>query len=123
MNRRSFFKAGSKVAMGAAVASQITINKAFAVPGEQILIDSKIESNHGHLLNIDAADVIVLLRKSQAVEGFVETISIQGESRHPHEITLNADQLLMIVLAEELSLASTAVSGHAHSVLVKMNVQ
>lgn len=125
MNRRNFFKTSSKVAIGAAVASQMKLQTAFAAEGEQILIESEIERNHGHSFSLDAADVIRLLRKNheEGTESKEEVVSIQGVSGHPHDVVLNESHLMSLLLGEELSLESTSVAGHTHTVLIKMTIE
>jgi hypothetical protein len=124
MNRRNFFKTSSQVAVGAVVASKFNIQNAFAAEGEAVLIESEISRNHGHILKLDVADVIKLLRKNQSSNDVlgIEVISIQGESGHPHDISLSVEHLMGLLLGEELSLESSLVAGHAHTVLITMSL-
>ena len=123
MNRRGFLANGARVAVGAAVVSQFSLEPAFAASGEQVLIESEIGRNHGHGLNLDTADVVKMLRKAELENDPEQTVSIQGESGHPHVISLNQSSLMMLLLGEVLNLESSVDAGHSHSVLVSMNVQ
>jgi len=123
MNRRGFLTNGAKVAVGATVVSQFKVESALAASGEQILVESEIGRNHGHSLDLDAADVIKMLRAVEVSDNQIQTVSIQGASGHPHAITLNQDALMGLLLGEQLNLESSVDAGHSHSVLVSMSVE
>jgi|GEM_PF-2740427 len=123
MNRRGFLANGAKVAVGAAVVNQFSLEPAHAAAGEQVLIESEIGRNHGHSLQLDTADVVKMLRKAELENDPAQTVSIQGESGHPHAISLNQSSLMTLLLGEVLNLESSVDAGHSHSVAVSMNVQ
>lgn len=123
MNRRGFLRNGAKVAVGAAVVSQLKVKSAFAAAGEQVNVTSEIGRNHGHSLDLDVADVVKLVRKTETSDGVAEVLSIQGASGHPHSISLTQTDLMSLLVGEDLMLSSSVDAGHAHSVLVRMTVE
>ena len=68
-----------------------------------------IVSNHGHVLSVSEADVNAAQTK---------TYNIQGSSGHSHEVTLTAEHFMSLGEGKNVSVTSTSVAGHTHSVTV-----
>lgn len=68
-----------------------------------------ISANHGHSLVVPKADVTAAVSK---------TYSIQGTSSHPHQITITAAQFATLKTGRSVSVTSSSVSSHVHTVTV-----
>lgn len=105
MNRRNFLKLTgitSAAIMGAKTfADERDI---LAIQQCQVqCITSVIDNNHGHLL----------ILPNPATPG---TYSIQGQSRHPHFITLTGENIAELENTKRLETISTVDFGHEHGV-------
>jgi hypothetical protein len=72
-----------------------------------------ISANHGHKLTVSAADVAAKVKK---------TYSIKGTSGHDHLVTITAAQFAQLGAGQAITVASTNVAGHTHSVTVTCTV-
>lgn len=117
MNRRGFFKMGTKAAVGATVLSGLGTSVAQA---EELEVMTEISNNHGHELKMTLPMLVALLRKLQP-EGQIETLSIQGES-HPHSVSISYDEVLSVLLGEELVVESSNDFSHSHEVTLTLEV-
>ena len=70
---------------------------------------TSIGGNHGHTMEVSAADVEA---------GAEKTYDIQGSSGHPHSVTITADQFATLASELSLSVESTTDSGHSHTIMV-----
>jgi hypothetical protein len=70
---------------------------------------SLISANHGHTLTVSRDDVEA---------GETKIYSIKGTSTHPHDVTITASQFAEIRTGGSVSVVSTTVGGHAHTVTV-----
>jgi hypothetical protein len=70
---------------------------------------TSITANHGHSLIVSKADVAAAATK---------TYSIQGTSSHPHQVTINAAQFAQLKSGRTISVTSSLVLSHAHTVTV-----
>jgi hypothetical protein len=68
-----------------------------------------ISGNHGHSLDVPAADFMT---------GTGGTYGIQGSADHSHSITLSGAQLTTIASGTPVTVTSTSGGGHTHSVVV-----
>jgi hypothetical protein len=68
-------------------------------------ISTAITSNHGHVLNVPAADFDA---------GQSKTYSIKGTSEHDHSVTLTADDFSNLKNGKTVTKESTNNSGHSH---------
>jgi hypothetical protein len=68
-----------------------------------------ISANHGHSLTVPAADITA---------GATKTYSIQGTSPHAHQVTITAAQFAQLKRGQTLSVASSSVLAHVHTVQV-----
>lgn len=66
-----------------------------------------ISANHGHSAILSAA---------RLESGAAVALAIQGSSDHPHEVSLSAAQVNAIAQGSRVSVVSTNVSGHSHTV-------
>ena len=71
---------------------------------------SSISANHGHNLTVSSSDV-------QA--GSARTYSIQGTSSHDHMVTLTAADFTNLQNNNSITVSSTNIDGHTHSVTVR----
>ena len=121
MERRTFLGA-SAIAAGAA--SMVGTRAARAQQTEPVFqVASTISSNHGHAVDLTLTQVIELLQVS-STDGLV-SLSIQGTSGHNHDLSLSYLQLLTFLTNGALTVQSSKISGHTHSVeltLVKERV-
>ena len=70
---------------------------------------SSIGSNHGHTLQVSAADV-------QA--GTEKEYSIQGGSGHNHLVTVTAANFTSLKNNQQIQIGSSSGGGHTHSVTI-----
>lgn len=70
---------------------------------------SSIGSNHGHTLVVSAADVTA---------GVEKTYNIQGNSAHPHTVTVSAAQFTTLQSNQQVTATSSNDSGHTHSITI-----
>ncbi len=68
---------------------------------------STITANHGHTLTVSAADV---------ASGSTKTYSIKGSSSHDHQVTISSAQFAQLRGGSTISVTSTNVFGHTHTV-------
>lgn len=68
---------------------------------------STITANHGHTLKVSAADV---------ASGSTKTYSIKGSSSHDHQVTISSAQFAELRSGSTISVTSTNVFGHTHTV-------
>lgn len=68
-----------------------------------------ISSNHGHTLEIPAADVMA---------GAARTYDITGSGDHSHSVTISAAQMAMLAANSSIQVTSTAGGAHTHSISV-----
>ena len=73
-------------------------------------VDATITSNHGHELQIPAADFD---------GGQSKTYSIQGASPHNHTVTLTADDFAELKGGKTITKESTNDAGHTHPMQIK----
>ncbi len=119
MKRRSFFKAIGGATSTAALLSMPLISQA-NTQGQDIQFLSEIGNNHGHDLQLNIVQVIELMGQTQ--DGSVVELDIQGQSGHPHAVTLELEQLIDLLVKRELLLESTSVAGHTHSVAIELAI-
>lgn len=119
MNRRQFFK--TSIISG----SSLTVlgSLAFANEGNeegksQLIVSSMISRNHRHELNLNLTDLVLLLQEVQSTQS-VE-INIQGQSSHPHTLTLGEEALLSVLKFGQVEVESSSDRGHSHSVLISL---
>ena len=68
-----------------------------------------IETNHGHVLTVSAADVNA---------GVSKTYDIQGSAGHPHNVTVSAAHFSALKNNTQVTITSTTDAGHLHSITV-----
>jgi len=68
-----------------------------------------ISANHGHALQVPAEDVAA---------GVAKTYSIKGASNHPHDVALTASDFADLTAGKSLTVVSSVVGGHSHTVTV-----
>ncbi len=71
---------------------------------------AKLGKNHGHVFVVTLADVLA---------GVEKTYSITGTSKHPHEVTLTAENMKTLLRGELLRATSTQGLTHKHRVSVR----
>lgn len=81
-----------------------------------------ISANHGHSVDLDLKQV-VLLYQSASQDPLLQTkVSIQGTSSHPHQILLKVEDINSLLLGEEVSVESSSDFGHIHNVNLNLNL-
>ncbi len=71
---------------------------------------AKIEGNHGHSMNVTAADLSA---------GAVKTYDIKGTATHTHDVVLSANDFSNLQNGQPANVSSTqAPDGHSHSITV-----
>ncbi|HUS27047.1 MAG TPA: hypothetical protein VMZ53_01010 [Kofleriaceae bacterium] len=70
----------------------------------------EIAQNHGHVLAITVEDIEA---------GVEKTYDIMGTSLHTHSVTITAEQFAMLRANQTITVTSTLVTAHSHSVVVK----
>ncbi len=68
-----------------------------------------ISANHGHSLTVSKVDVAA---------GATKTYSIQGTASHPHQVTISAAQFAQLKSGQSITVTSSLVLAHAHTVKV-----
>jgi hypothetical protein len=71
--------------------------------------DSEIGTNHGHELNVSAADTTAATAKSY---------DIQGSSDHSHTVDLDSEDFADLADGTILILTSSTDAGHSHEVTI-----
>lgn len=70
-----------------------------------------ISKNHGHNLILD---------RSELFTGLTRQYEIQGESRHPHTIEMNAERDLALARSGVIEIESSTDVGHSHLVTIML---
>ncbi len=68
-----------------------------------------ISGNHGHALTVPAADIAAAVAK---------TYAIKGTSSHDHQVSMNEAQFATLKTGASLTLTSSSVFSHVHTVTV-----
>lgn len=71
------------------------------------VVESEISKNHGHEFTIELSELI-------KVGG--HPLDIQGDSGHPHTITVTNDQIIALLKGENVVIVSSKDAGHTHNV-------
>lgn len=74
-------------------------------------VNGSISTNHGHK---------ALLTKEQLSKGEALELNIQGGSNHPHIVSLTAEQVIAISKGKEITVLSTKVGNHQHTIQFKI---
>lgn len=122
MIRRQFFKYAGRGA-AAAVLSLPTVSGAQALSAENqnISFATSVGSNHGHGLTLDIGQVIELMGATHM--GETVNLDIQGQSGHPHLISLIQEDLVSLLATQQLTLESSFDAGHSHEVIIDLIIQ
>lgn len=115
MQRRLFLKtAAGAVALGA------TANLAHAGDSvDGLIVTNEITNNHGHEVNLNLSDLVLLLR--EADQHGIAQVDIQGLSGHPHTIELDKMTIETILVDGSEVITSSEDFGHAHEVTIHLN--
>jgi hypothetical protein len=70
---------------------------------------ARVGRNHGHVLTVSLADVMA---------GAEKTYDLTGTAKHPHSVTLSADDMKRLLEGKIVRSRSTT-QGHAHNVVVR----
>jgi hypothetical protein len=68
-----------------------------------------ISNNHGHVLNVSAADVAV---------GLDKTYDIQGTASHTHSVTVTAAMFAQLAANTGVDPTTTVTDLHSHTILI-----
>src|SRR5512140_2631988 len=77
-------------------------------------IASEITGNHGHSLDVPAADFV-----SHSEPTY--TYSIRGTATHDHQVTFTGSQLEVVSRYNSATVTSTVADGHTHDVTLDCN--
>lgn len=75
------------------------------------VVQSEIANNHAHDFAIEF---------SQLLNGLGQPFDIQGDSGHPHAITIEEKHVISLLKGETVVIVSTKVAGHTHAVSLKL---
>jgi hypothetical protein len=75
------------------------------------VVESEISNNHAHDFAIEF---------SQLLKGLGQPFDIQGDSGHPHAITIENQHVISLLKGETVMIVSTKVAGHTHAVTLKL---
>ena len=75
------------------------------------VVESEIANNHGHDFAIDF---------NQLLQRLGQPFDIQGDSGHPHAITIENQHVISLLKGETVMIVSTKVAGHTHAVSLKL---
>lgn len=75
------------------------------------VVESEIANNHAHDFAIEF---------SQLLKGLGQPFDIQGDSGHPHAITIENQHVISLLKGETVVIVSTKVAGHTHAVTLKL---
>jgi hypothetical protein len=75
------------------------------------VVISDISNNHGHEFTVELNELFMQNGQS---------LSIQGRSGHPHQITLTSDQLVSLAKGEIVEVTSSKDAGHSHNVMLQV---
>ena len=115
MNRRELFKTSTVAAVALLGIPKLGKTSVFAV---NLFPKVEIGRNHGHALTLTLTDLVILLQT--AVNEGVVNQSIQGQSGHPHTLSLNADELIQLLSEGSITKDSTTDFGHSHLVSIQL---
>ena len=119
MNRRNALKTVGSAAALAVLTPSAALGQATPPPALGLLIQSDILNNHGHEVVLNPALALEMLRETQD-SGGATTLNIQGQSRHPHTITLRHEDLLDLFIEGEAEVLTSTDSGHQHGVNIRL---
>ncbi|OQW54264.1 MAG: hypothetical protein A4S09_06085 [Proteobacteria bacterium SG_bin7] len=71
-----------------------------------------IESNHGHILDISAEDVLISRAK---------TYDITGTAGHTHTVSVSVDSFNRLALKTPVTMTSSVGGAHTHNVMIQCN--
>jgi hypothetical protein len=69
-----------------------------------------ISANHGHALNITAADKMT---------GAAKDYDIRGTASHSHTVSLSAGDFAMLSSGDTVNVTSSVSQGHSHDLSIK----
>lgn len=121
MNRRIFLQKGATLTAAGAISPLALRADTGSLDTHQPAINHFISANHGHELKLDLTTALRLLQMTHA-EGISIDLNIQGQSRHPHTLSLHADLLLEIFLNGEIEIESSFDAGHTHRVQIQLEL-
>lgn len=84
-----------------------------------LTLQEEISRNHGHRVDLDPATALKLLRETKATGPIL--INIQGQSSHPHQISLHHEDLLSLFVEGTLTALSSLDASHTHEVILRLN--
>lgn len=71
---------------------------------------AEIAGNHGHVLVVEAADVVA---------GVERAYVIRGRASHAHDVTIVAAMFARLRAGEAVVVSSSEVEGHAHVIAIR----
>jgi|GEM_PF-5188392 len=119
MERRKLIQSGAMGAL-ALISMKATAMTNGTTPAPGLQLSIAISRNHGHDLTKMNADELIILARKIDTEGSA-TLSIQGRSRHPHNIEMDAQSIMDLILGKDVEIESTLDAGHNHQVILSLN--
>jgi hypothetical protein len=116
MKRRDLLASGLAAAGFAALVPAIA-NAQDAAPKLELVVTTAIGTNHGHVLELSAADAVRLLRATQAGP---LSLDIRGQSTHGHALVFAHQTLLQLFVHGQVEMVATG--SHDHDVTIKLDV-
>lgn len=114
MTRSEFIRsvlslAGASLGVGAVACSEDSSSPGNGGSSGDPACAETIAGNHGHVLEVTAADVTAAVEK---------TYDITGSAGHAHSVTVTAADFATIAGGTSVQLVSTSGDGHTHTVTV-----
>lgn len=125
MERRQFLQ---KAALGSALtavglkamAQEATAGGSTAQCESDFSLEQTIDFNHGHLVSLSLTEAVNHLRDLKDSGLASVTLDIQGQSGHPHSMSLSSDQLVALIQGDTVQVVSSEDFGHAHGVTMTL---
>jgi hypothetical protein len=119
MERRKLLQSGAMGALALISMKATAMTKDMTTPSA-LKLNIAISRNHGHDFSSLSSDELILLARKIDAQGST-TLSIQGSSRHPHNIEMDAQSIMDLILGKEIKIESTLDAGHTHVVTLSLN--
>jgi len=119
MERRKLLQSGAMGALALISLKAQSMTKDM-LPSAELKLSVAISRNHGHDFTTLSIDELIKLARKIDASGSA-TLSIQGRSRHPHNIEMDSGSIMDLILGKEVKIESTLDAGHTHLVTLNLN--
>lgn len=118
MERRNFL-----LTTAGALATLSVANHAFADDNtklETLSLTNEIAHNHGHFFELSLESLVLLIREANTSGDEKATIDIQGQSGHPHTLSLSVAEIVTIMVDGVLEKDSSIDANHSHKIFINL---